>query len=154
MGALIGMMVFAQVNITKVGKVSPTDEVFMDMAVTAASKSKASGGKALGAVVILNGAWKGTGTPTASGTAEENAIAKSRLKSLKNASVFTVVEPTTKALEAISEAGAEAVYFAVSKDLAIEKGLYTAADYGDPDTAIIIVPVYLLDYAPALELVK
>ena len=58
----IGAIAFAQVNITKVDKVAPTDEIFMDMAVTAAQQAIASGQKAAGAVVILNGAWKATGT--------------------------------------------------------------------------------------------
>lgn len=70
----IGAIAFAQVNITKVDKVAPTDEIFMDMAVTAAQQAIASGQKAAGAVVILNGAWKATGTPSATATAEENAI--------------------------------------------------------------------------------
>ena len=58
-------VVIAGIPITKVDKIDPTEEIYMDMACTAASKSVASKGKPCGAVVILNRAWKGSGTATA-----------------------------------------------------------------------------------------
>jgi len=143
---------YAQVNISKTDKANPSDDIFIDMAVTAGKQAKASGEKPCGAVIILNGAWKATGTPTATETAEENAISKSRLKSLKGARVYTVIEPTTKALEAISQAGADAVYYAITSDDAIESGIYTAEEYTPSKTAK--VPSIWIDYIPALDLLR
>ncbi len=142
----------AQVNISKTEKATPSDDIFIEMAVTAGKQSKASGEKPCGAVIILNGAWKATGTPTATETAEENAISKSRLKSLKGARIYTVFEPTAKALEAISRAGADAVYYAVTSDDAIESGIYTAEEYAPSATAK--VPAIWIDYIPALDLLS
>lgn len=127
----IGAIAFAQVNITKVDKVAPTDEIFMDMAVTAAQQAIASGQKAAGAVVILNGAWKATGTPSATATAEENAITKSRRTNLAGASIYTVNQPTTAALNAIMKAGVDVVFFVNPSSDAVAAGVYPAEAY-DP----------------------
>ena len=147
---------FAQVNITKVDKVKPTDEIFMEMAVTAAQKAVADGLKPAGAVVILNGAWRSTGLPSEGTTPEENAIAKSRRNKLNGASIYTVNQPTTAALNAIMESGADAVYFVNSSDAVIVAGIYTDADY-DPagiNSELTPVEVIQLDYAPAKALLK
>lgn len=125
----IGAIAFAQVNITKVDKVAPTDEIFMDMAVTAAQQAIASGQKAAGAVVILNGAWKATGTPSATATAEENAITKSRRTNLAGASIYTVNQPTTAALNAIMKAGVDVVFFVNPSSDAVAAGVYPAEAY-------------------------
>ena len=152
----IGAIAFAQVNITKVDKVAPNDEIFMDMAVTAAQQAVASGEKPSGAVVILNGAWKATGTPSASATAEENAITKSRRTNLAGASIYTVNQPTTAALNAIMRAGVDVVFFANTADEAIAAGVYPSDAY-DPaalDTTLIPVPVMQITYAPAAKIIK
>ena len=58
---LVGVFaITAGVNITKVDKVSPNDEMFMDMAVSVAKTAK----KPIGAVVVLNGALRSQGTVT------------------------------------------------------------------------------------------
>lgn len=139
----------AQIEITKVDKVQPNDQIFMDMAVSAAKTSVADGGLPCGSVVILNGAWRSTGMPSNGITAEQVAINKSRAKSLANASIYTVVQPTTAAAEAIRNSGADAVYFVIPADVAVAKGIYKQSDYqGDaPAVKMIQLP---FDEATAL----
>jgi tRNA(Arg) A34 adenosine deaminase TadA len=147
----------AEVPITTVDKVEPTDEMFMDMATTAAKKSIAEEGLPCGAVVILNGAWRSTGTAAEGGSsAEENAIAKSRRQSLKNASIYTVNEPTTAAYNTICRYGVDAVYFVNSRDKVVAKGIYPASAYDDSkiDTTLTLVPLKQIKYAEAESLVK
>ena len=55
------MPVAAQVTITKVAKIAPTDMVFMDMAVEAAKTNVKAGKTPSGAVIILNGAFRSSG---------------------------------------------------------------------------------------------
>lgn len=145
---------FAQVKITTVDKVNPTDEIFMEMAVTAAQKAVSDGLKPAGAVVILNGAWRSTGLPADGVTPEENAIAKSRRTKLNGATIYTVNQPTTAALNAIMAAGADAVYFVNGANEVVAAGIYTADDYADDslDTTLAPVPTYQMDYAPAAAL--
>lgn len=153
---LLAVMAVAQAKITLVDKINPTDEVFMDMAVTAAQKSVSQQGKPEGAVIILNGAWRATGLPTAGKTVEEAAFAKSRLNSLKNATVYTVNQPTVAALNALNAAGVEAVYFANPADDVIAAGIFTAEDYDTAalDTAFVQAPLRQVPYAPAAALLK
>lgn len=125
----------AQVQITKVDKIQPTDEVFMDMAVTAAKTSVGDQGLPCGAVVILNGAWRSAGMQTNEVTAEQAAINKSRLSKLANASIYTVVQPVAKACEAIAKSGADAVYFTIPAADAIAAGIYPADAYEGADKA-------------------
>lgn len=153
--ALLAAAAVAQINISKTEKATPGEEVFMDMAVTAAETAVGQGKPACGAVVILNGAWRAAGMADAGKTAEENAIAKSRLRSLQTASIYTVNQPTTQALNAIMKAGAAAVYFVNSAADVIEAGICTAADYDESklDPSLTPVPLHQLDYAPARKLV-
>lgn len=154
--AIIANTAFAGVPITKEGKIAPTDLVFIDMATTAASKSVADKGKPCGAVIILNGAWKGSGTANAKGTAEQNAIVASRLTSLSNATVFTVNEPTTEAYNEICRLGADAIVFVNPRDVVIAKGIYPASAYDDsqlvPEDQR--VPMRQIDYPDAEALLK
>lgn len=153
---LLCVIALAQTNITKVDKISPTDEVFMDMAVTAAQTAKGQGLKPCGAVVILNGAWRSTGMPAAGKTAEAAAIDKSRRTRLTNGTIYTINQPTSEAVNAINASGAEAVYFVNPAEAVIAAGIYTAADY-DPakiDTTLVAVPMHQLIYAPASALLK
>ena len=145
--AIAGAVV-AQVSITKVDKVEVTDQLFMDMAVSAAQDNVSSGEKPCGAVVILNGALRSAGKSSTFTTAEESAIAKSRKKKLTNAVIYTVNEPTTAAYNAICRAGAEAVYFVNSRDAVIAAGVYTAEDYDTSkiDSTLTAVPMSCMTY--------
>lgn len=146
----------AGLPISKVDKVAPTDEIFMDMATTAATKAVASKGKPCGAVIILNNAWKATGTANANGTAEQNAIAKSGLASLRNATVFTVNEPTTEAYNDICAFGADAVVFVNGRDAVVANGIYPAEAYDDAkiDSTRTLVPLKQMDFPDAAALLK
>ncbi len=154
--AFAAMGMNAGVPITKVDKAAPTDEIWMDMAVTAAKKAVAEGQKPCGAVIILNGAWRSTGTPSASATAEENAIAKSRRQTMSNSSMFTIVEPTTEVYNTICKLGADKIFFVIGRDEAIAKGIYPASAYDDSkiDESLTPVPMTQLPYADAEKLVN
>jgi len=154
--ALTSMSAFAGVNITKVDKVAPTDEMYMDMAVGAAKKAVAEGKAPCGAVVILNNAFRSAGTPTGTSTAEENAISKSRRQTLENATIYTIVEPTTRAYNTICTLGATAVYFVIPRDEAVAKGIYSAGDYDDTQVSddVTAVPLKQMPYADAQILVS
>lgn len=144
------------IDITKVDKVSPTDELFMDMAVSAAKKSIASGGVPSGAVIILNGAWRATGTSEGAQTPEEAAFSKARLDNLKNAVVYTVNEPTTATLNFLNNMSVTAVYFTNPRQAAVAAGVYPASAYDDSqlDNAGYMAPVYLLAFPDASALLK
>lgn len=154
--AVLAITAAAQVAITKVDKVAPTDEMFIDMAVTAAETAVEQGRKPCGAVVILNGAWRSTGMADDAVTAEESAIARSRRTSLRSASIYTVNQPTTEALNAIARSGAEAVYFVNPAADVIAAGIYpeSAYDTAAADTSLTPVPMIQLDYTPARNFVK
>ena len=154
--AVICGAAFAAVPISKVDKVSPTDEIFMDMAYSAASKSANAKGLPCGAVIILNNAFRAAGTADANATAEQNAIAKAGLANLENATIFTVNEPTTEAYNDICRFGADAVIFVNSRDKVIAAGVYPASAYDDSkiDTTVTQVPLKQISYADAERLLK
>lgn len=154
--ALTCNSLFAAVPISKVDKVSPTDEIYMDMAVSAASKSASAKGLPCGAVIILNNAFRSAGTATANATAEQNAIAKAGLPTLENATIFTVNEPTTEAYNDICKFGADAVVFVNARDKVIAAGVYSAEDYDDSkvDATVPAVPLKQIGYAEAEALLK
>lgn len=142
-------------DVEKVTNVKQTDEMFMDMAVSAAKKSVASGGAPSGAVIILNGAWRSTGTPDGDKTAEESAVAKSRLTSLANAVIYTVNEPVTAVINLLEKMGANAIYFTNPRDAVIAAGVYPASDYNDNNLdSGAQIPLYLLPYSDAEALLK
>ncbi len=143
--------VSAQVEITKVDKIRPTEEVFMDMAVSAAKTSVADNGLPCGAVVILNGAWRATGMPSGEQTAEQVAINKSRTKSLANARIYTVVQPTAAAMKAIEASGIPTVYFVVSSADAVAAGIHSAQDYSGIRSEVKMVQI---PFAEATSLVS
>ncbi len=149
--ALLSLAAAAQVSISTVDKASPNDEVYMDMAVTAAETARDQGLKPCGAVVILNGAWRSTGMPSGGTTAEQAAIDKSRRKSLAGATIYTVNQPTAAALEAIAASGADAVYFVNPAADVVAAGIYTGADYEGEAPASL--PLRRMDYAPARKFV-
>ncbi len=146
----------AGVTITKVDKVDPTADIFMDMAVTAAKKAVAEGHAPCGAVIILNNARRSTGTPSANATAEENAIAKSRRKTMSNSTIFTTVEPTTEVYNMICRLGADAIYFVVGREEAVAKGIYPASAYDDSKIDETLTPVHMnqMSFAEAESMVK
>lgn len=143
------------VDITKVDKVLPSDEMFMDMAVTAAKKSMASNTGASGAVIILNGAWRATGTPEGEKTAEEAAFAKSRLTKLNNAVVYTINEPITEVINFLNSLGVDAIYFANPRQVVIAAGIYPATAYDDSqvDSSVKQAPIYWLPFDEAADLI-
>lgn len=146
----------AGLPITKVDKVEPTQEIFMDMAVTAASASKAKKGLPCGAVIILNNAWRSTGKAADGITAEQDAVAKARLSSLANAVVFTVNEPITEAYNDLCHFGAEAIYFVNPREKVIAAGIYPASAYDDSkiDSTVKAVPMTQMSFADAEALIK
>lgn len=153
--ALACVMAMAAVPVSKV-KAKPADNIFMEMATTAAAKSVVQKGKPCGAVVILNNAFKGTGIADATKTAEENAITTSRLGVPSGAVIYTVCEPTAAGYNAICRSGAKAVYFVVPRETVIGKGIYPASAYDDGayDATLKQVPLRRIDYADAAALIK
>lgn len=153
--AFVGAAV-AQVSITKVDQVEVTDQIFMDMAVSAAQDNVSAGEKPCGAVVILNGALRSAGKSSTYTTAEESAIAKSRKKNLANAVIYTVNEPTVAAYNAICRAGADAVYFVNGRDAVIAAGVYTAEDYDTSkiDSTLTAVPMSCIEYGDAVTVLE
>lgn len=155
---LAAMAVFTSqaIEITKVDKATPTDEIFMDMAVSAAKKSLASNNIPSGAVIILNGAWRSAGTPEGGKTPEAMAVSKSRLSTLRNAVVYTVNEPTVEALNLLNSLGVEAVYFANPRDAVIAAGIYPSSAYDESaiDKSLKQAPVYLIVFPEATALLK
>lgn len=152
--AAISLGAAAQVQISKVEKVTPNDEIFMDMAVSAAQNAVASGQKANGAVLVLNGAWKATGLPGASNSPETDAIAKTKRATVPGAIIFTVNQPTPKAINAMADAGVEAVYFVNSADAAVAAGIYKKSDYDGSIKPDAIIAVMQMTYPAASNLLK
>lgn len=147
---------FAGVPISVVDKVAPTDEIYMDMACGAAKSAKAAKGLPCGAVVILNNAFRSSGTAKGNTTAEQAAIAKAGLPSLENATVYTVNEPTTEAYNDICRFGADCVYFVNPREAVVAKGIYPASAYDDSkiDSTLTQVPLKQMHYADAEALLK
>lgn len=152
----LSTIAFAGVEITKVDKAKPTDEMFMDMAVVAAKKSVAAKGIPAGAVIILNGAWRATGLPSGTKSPEEDAFSKARRQTLKNATVYTVNEPTTETINFLNSLGVEAVYFVNPRDAVIAAGIYPAEAYNDEalDASLPQAPIICMPYADATALIK
>lgn len=155
LAALMAFVASAQVRLSPVDKAQPTDEVFMDMAVTVANTAVAQGYKPCGAVIVLNGAWKSSGMAVGGQTAEQDALARSRRTSLPAAAVYTVNQPTTAALDALRDAGVATVYYVNPMEAVVAAGLYTEADYAPViDATQRPVKVIRMDYAPASALLK
>ncbi len=146
----------AGVPISKRDKISPVDEIWMDMAVTVAKVNVEEGGIPCGSVVVLNGKLQSSGQATEKATSVETAIAMSKLNSLENAVIFTVNEPTAEAYNAICRVGADAVYFVNTKDAVIAAGVQPAEAYDESklDSTLTQVPVKQMDYEDAAALLK
>lgn len=153
--SLAAPLALAQAVITKVDKIAPTDQVYMDMATEAAKSNKKAGKKADGAVVILNNAFHSSGKGSGDTTAAQDAIGKARVVSLENAKIYTVNEPTTEALNAMSRRKAQAVYFVNSREDVIKAGIYPAEAYDDAklDTTVTQTPMNQMSYEAASALI-
>lgn len=153
--AFVGTAI-AALPITKVDRVNPTDEIFMDMALTVAKDNVKEDGLPCGAVVVLNGRLLSSGQATDKATAEEAAIATSRKKKLGFATIYTVNEPTTEAYNAICRSGAEAVVFVNPREEVIAKGIYPAEAYNDSlvDSTLTQVPMSQMEYREAVSFIK
>lgn len=150
--AVIGLM--AQVQISKVEAANPSDEVFMDMAVTVAQTASAQSHAPQGAVVVLNGAWRASGMAVGGSTAEEDALARTRRTTIPTASVYTVNQPTDRALDAMAEAKISKVFYVNPMEDVIKSGLASAADYIRVSEQRPGLQVIRIDYAPAARLIK
>ena len=153
---VVSRSLFAGVPISKDDKVSPIDEIWMDMAVGVAKVNVESGGAPCGTVIIFNGAFKCAGEATDKATSIETAIAMSRMVSLENAVIYTTNEPTIEAYNMICKFGADAVYFVNPKAKVIAAGVQPAEAYDESklDTSLTPVPVKQMDYADASALLK
>lgn len=147
---------FAAVPISKNDKISPVDEIWMDMAVTVAKVNVEEGGIPCGSVVVFNGKLQSSGQATEKATSVETAIATSKLRTLENAVIYTVNEPTAEAYNAICKAKADAVYFVNPKEKVIAAGVQLADAYDESklDSTLTQVPVKQMDYADAAALIK
>lgn len=153
--AIAAPAIIAQAVITKVDRIAPTDQIYMDMATEAAKAAKKAGEKADGAVVILNNAFHSSGKPSGNTSAAQNAIGKARVTSLENAKIYSVNEPTTEAINAMSRRKAQAVYFVNSREEVVKAGIYPAEAYDDSkiDTTVTQVPMHQMAYDAASELI-
>lgn len=155
LGFVMAFAAVAQVQLSAVDKAQPTDEVFMDMAVTVANTAVAQGYKPCGTVIVMNGAWKSSGMAVGGQTSEQDALARSRRTSLPTATVYTVNQPTTAALDALRAAGVATVYYVNPQEAVVAAGLYTDADYAPVlDATQRPVKVIRMDYAPAVALLR
>lgn len=147
--------IIAQAVITKVDRIAPTDQVYMDMATEAAKSAKQADGRADGAVVILNNAFHSSGKASSGNSAVQNALGKARVSSLQNAKVYTVNEPTTEDLNALSRRKAQAVYFVNSREDVVKAGIHPAEAYDDAkiDTTVAQTPMHQMVYVPASQLI-
>lgn len=151
---LVTITATAQVEISRTERANPDDDVFMDMAVSVAQTSVAQGYKPCGAVVILNGAWRASGMPVGGKTAEQDALARTRRTTVPTASVYTVNEPTTEALDAMRAASVSTVYYVNPREDVISAGIYDAADYAPSQRDDLPqIKVVRIDYDPARALV-
>ncbi|MBE6318657.1 MAG: hypothetical protein E7081_06760 [Bacteroidales bacterium] len=156
MATFMSSFVMAEVPISKNDKVSPVDEIWMDMATGLAKDNKSEGGKPCGTVVVFNGALKSVGVAADGATSVEAAIISSRLGSLENAVIYTVNEPTAEAYNIICHSQADAVYFVNSKEDVIAAGVQPKEAYDEsklsPDLGK--VPMKKMDYDAAASLLK
>lgn len=136
---MTGLTAQAAVTVNRAAKLDEGQQVYIDMAVSAAKTSVAEGDLPTGAVVILGGAWRGTGTAMDGRGAEASAIAKARTKTLGNATLYTMIQPTAAACAEITKAGIQQVYFVIDADQAVKAGINKASDYAAyPDVSLTL----------------
>ena len=160
--AVVAMAIFvtgtmmASVEISKREKVSPVDEIWMDMAVTVAKVNVEEGGVPCGSVVVLNGRLQSSGQATEKATSVETAIAMSKMKTLRNAKIYTVNEPTIEAYNAACKAKVDAIYFVNPKEKVIAAGVQPVEAYDESkiDSTLTAIPVIQMDYEDAVMLLK
>ncbi len=156
MAILVSTTMMASVEISKREKVSPVDEIWMDMAVTVAKVNVEEGGIPCGAVVVLNGRLQSSGQATEKATSIETSIAMAKMKTLKNAKIYAVNEPTIDAYNAACKAKVDAIYFVNTKEKVIAAGVQPAEAYDESkiDTTLKAIPVIQMDYEDASALLK
>ena len=160
--AVVAMAIFvtgtmmASVEISKREKVSPVDEIWMDMAVTVAKVNVEEGGVPCGSVVVLNGRLQSSGQATEKATSVETAIAMSKMKTLRNAKIYTMNEPTIEAYNAACKAKVDAIYFVNPKEKVIAAGVQPVEAYDESkiDSTLTAIPVIQMDYEDAVMLLK
>lgn len=120
----------AEIPVTVVDRVLPTDMVFMDMATEAAKASVAKNGLPQGVVFTLNGSVKSTGNGK---NAFSEALTKSGSNSLPGAVVYSVNRPSTEDYLSLSESGVSAIYFVNDKDEVVKAGILPESAYSESD---------------------
>lgn len=152
----VSYSLFAAIPISRNDKVTPVDEIWMDMAVTVATVNVEEGGIPCGSVVIFNGRLQSTGQATEKATSIETAIAMSKLRTLTNTVIYTVNEPTAEAYNAICKAKPNAVYFVNPKEKVIAAGVQPAEAYDESklDSTLAKVPIKQMYYEDAEALLK
>ena len=134
--AVAGLAATAQTVVEQSRAAAPREEMFLDMAVTAARKSLNDGGAPDGAVIVANGAWKATGVPTAGaagvhsvGSAVVNAIADLRGADAAKCVIYAINRPTAADVAAIASAGIPSVIYVNDADDVVAAGIANADDF-------------------------
>jgi deoxycytidylate deaminase len=135
-------------------KPSTRDEMFIDMAVTAARKALNDGNAPAGAVIVANGAWRATGIPSAAASAEENAIADLRNVDPAKATVYTLNYPSAAALAAIARAKIPTVVYVNTQQQLISANIAAPADFGSDPSISFSITLIQSDNADAKALIQ
>ncbi len=122
---------YAKLPVTKVVNPTPAEMVGIDMATDVAKKSVAAGNGPWGAVIVLNGQVKGSGSSADGSSAEANAMKAAGLQSLKGTTVFTVNQPADDVYQMLSESGVDGIYFVNGSDAVVGAGLLPASAYDE-----------------------
>lgn len=154
--AVVTPSVKAEIPVSRVEQYSPTDMVFLDMATEAAKENQSRGQQPNGAVIVVNGEFRSSGRSTASSSAEETAFKKSRLSTLKGATLYTVNEPTAAIYKFLCENGIDKIYFVNGKDAVIKAGIATSADYNSSSlpSSLTFAPMFQIEFPDAALLLK
>lgn len=156
--AAVGLAAAAQrPALSTVERAAMSDSLFIDMATIAAQTAASQGLKPCGAVVVLNGSFRSSGTPRPDGTsAEADAISKSRRKSLSTGAIYTVNHPTDEAISAAAAAGVATIYYVNPIERVTAAGIYPAEAFAEAASGNLPKGIKLvkLTYAPAADLVK
>ena len=105
---------------------------------------------------MLNGRLQSSGQATEKATSVETAIAMSKMKTLRNAKIYTVNEPTIEAYNAACKAKVDAIYFVNPKEKVIAAGVQPVEAYDESkiDSTLTAIPVIQMDYEDAVMLLK
>lgn len=156
MSLLVVLSASAKFPVTELSNPSPVDMVGMDMATDAAKSSVKNGGKADGAVIVVNGRVRAVGMPGDGKSAEEDAVLKSGLKSLAGASIYTVNQPSVPVYVKLSDLGVASICFVNGSDAVIASGLEPASAYDESlaDGKSALAPLKSMSFPEAQRLLK